>query len=87
MLKHLVKDIIVTYNQDEKYHNLKANLTVPLIMDIDQDAQARRSPLWGGERVKASRSSKPKSGLDYSTVTDLAKFLGWSTLHPLITAM
>lgn len=39
-------------------------------MDIDQDAQARRSPLWGGERVKASRSSKPKSGLDYSTVTD-----------------
>ena len=23
----------------------------------------------------------------YSTVTDLAKFLGWSTLHPLITAM
>lgn len=23
----------------------------------------------------------------YSTVTDLAKFLGWSTLHPLITAI
>ncbi len=23
----------------------------------------------------------------YSTVTDFAKFLGWSTLHPLITAM
>ena len=23
----------------------------------------------------------------YSTVTDLARFLGWSTLHPRITAM
>ena len=23
----------------------------------------------------------------YSTVTDFAKFLGWSTLHPLITAI
>jgi len=23
----------------------------------------------------------------YSTVTDLARFLGWSTLHPLSTAM
>ena len=23
----------------------------------------------------------------HSTVTDLAKFLGWSTLHPLATAM
>ena len=24
---------------------------------------------------------------NYSTVTDFAKFLGWSTLHPLITAI
>jgi len=24
---------------------------------------------------------------NYSTVTDFAKFLGWSTLQPLITAM
>lgn len=24
---------------------------------------------------------------DYSTVTDFARFLGWSTLQPLITAM
>ena len=87
ILKKLVNDIIVTYNQHEKYHNLKVNLTVPLIMDINQDAQASRAPLWGGERVRASRLGKPKSGLDYSTVTDLAKFLGWSTLQPLITAI
>ena len=25
--------------------------------------------------------------LDYSTVTDLAKFLGWSTLHPRCSAI
>jgi hypothetical protein len=76
VLKKLVKDIIVSYNQDEKYHNLKVNLKVPLVMDIDRDAQASRTPSWGGERVKASKSSKPKSGLDYSTVTDLARFRG-----------
>ena len=28
-----------------------------------------------------------KSDNSYSTVTDFAKFLGWSTLHPLILAM
>ena len=87
VLKQLVKDIIVSYNHEEKYHNLKVNLKVPLVMDIDRDAQASRTPSWGGEQVKASRFSKPKTGLDYSTVTDLAKFLGLSTSKPNSTPM
>jgi hypothetical protein len=49
--------------------------------------------------MKTSRVSvtPPKSGRKaknqiepveaYSTVTDFAKFLGWSTLHPLMTAI
>ncbi len=76
LLKQLVKDIIVSYNQDEKYHNLKVNLKVPLIMGYEQDAEARRTPLWGVERSSLTQRRKPKSGLDYSTVTDLAKFRG-----------
>ena len=49
------------------------------------------SSLWGlGLAVKASLEEM--SGLNefaknYSTVTDLARFLGWSTSHPLRTAM
>ena len=39
-------------------------------MDINRDAQASRTPSWGDERVKASRFSKPNSGLDYSTVME-----------------
>ncbi len=40
--------------------------------------------LVGIKKVKAFRNE----GLGYySTVTDFARFLGWSTLQPLITAM
>jgi hypothetical protein len=36
---------------------------------------------------RASRYSRSNSEIYYSTVTDLARFLGWSTLQPRITAM
>jgi len=36
---------------------------------------------------RASRYSRSNSEIYYSTVTDFAKFLGWSTLQPRITAM
>jgi site-specific DNA recombinase len=86
VLKQLVKDIIVTYNQHEKCHNLKVNLTVPLIMDYTWGRQPSRSES-AGEGTNHTKLHKPKSVNSYSTVTDLAKFLGWSTLQPLITAI
>ncbi len=84
VMKQLVKDIIVTYNHAEKYHNLKVNLTVPLIMDYERDAKASWSRS-DSERSSQPRWSKPNSGHDYSTVTLLAKFLGLSTSNPLNT--
>jgi len=87
VLKHLVKDIIVTYNHDNKCHNLKVKLNVPLIMGYERDAEASRRTLCVGERSSQPQRRKPNIGHDYSTVTDLARFLGWSTLHPRITAI
>lgn len=37
--------------------------------------------------LSSLRGSNVGVGKDYSTVTDFAKFLGWSTLHPLISAI
>lgn len=76
VLKQLVKDIIVTYNQDEKCHNLKVNLAVPLIMGYEQDAEVRHTFLWGAERSSLPQRHKPKLVQNYSTVTDLAKLRG-----------
>ena len=38
-------------------------------------------------RLSDQRNGHLFISLNYSTVTDFAKFLGWSTLHPLITAI
>jgi len=43
-----------------------------------------------GKKIKKARKISPflfENFKNYSTVTDLAKFLGWSTLHSLITAI
>jgi hypothetical protein len=77
VLKHLVKDIIVTYNQGEKCHNLKVNLAVPLIMDYTLGRPPSRRTLCVGEGTNQTILRKPKSGHDYSTVI---KFLPSSVL-------
>ena len=78
---------IVTYNHQEKCHNLKVNLNVPLIMGYERDAEASRRTLCVGERSSLPIRRKPKSGHDYSTVTLLARLRGLSTSNPLNTPM
>lgn len=73
VLKKLVKDIIVSYNQDEKYHNLRVNLKIPLIMDIHRGDPARHTPSWGAERSSLPQRRKPNLVQNYSTVTDFAR--------------
>ena len=46
------------------------------------------APTWlQGAPALIKSLGKPKSGHDYSTVTDFAKFLGLSTSNPLNTPM
>jgi hypothetical protein len=86
-MKNITKRILVTYNKEAKYHTLKVDLSVPFLMDARRAQAARRPPLWGGEPIKKVLGRKPKSGLDYSTVTLLAKLRGLSTSNPLMTPM
>ncbi len=87
VLKNITKQILVTYNKDEKYHTLNVDLSVPLIMASRRASAASRPPLWGGEHNRKVWVRKPKSGLDYSTVTLLARLRGLSTSNPLNTPM
>lgn len=55
---------------------------------------AKLTPFFIGNRkiqTKKDAKLRPLNYImvsnNYSTVTDFAKFLGWSTLHPLITAI
>ncbi|MEY4383108.1 MAG: hypothetical protein RI995_650, partial [Bacteroidota bacterium] len=57
---------------------------VPLIMDYTREAAASWSRS-DSERSSLHLRRKPKSGHNYSTVTDLAKLRGMSTFRPLAT--
>ena len=56
-------------------------------MGYERDAEARHTLLRGAERYGLPQRRKPKSGHDYSTVTDLAKLRGLSTSKPRNTPM
>ena len=43
---------------------------MPLIVDARRAPAANRPPLWGGEPIRRVLGRKPKSGHDYSTVTE-----------------
>ena len=80
-----MKEILITYNDKEKVHILTINFKLPVIANDEKSNPASvvvKPP-------KDGRKSHEQNGSvgDYSTVTDLARFLGWSTLQPLRTAI
>jgi hypothetical protein len=87
LLNTILDKILVNYDPIEKVHNLTLNFKIPVLF---RDGNEGREPT----RVTIT---PPKSGRkkknqnepvrDYSTVTDFAKFRGWSTSQPRITAM
>ena len=87
ILRTVLDNIIVDYDKVERVHRLIINFRIPVIFRDEVHPK-------GGSQVviKPPKSGrKPKNQLttvgNYSTVTDLARFLGWSTLQPLNTAI
>ena len=87
ILRTVLDNIIVDYDKVERVHGLTINFRIPVIFRDEVH------PKGGSQVVIKSPISgrKPQNQLtpvrDYSTVTDLARLRGWSTLHPRITAM
>ena len=82
-LKLVVKDILVEYDHIDKVHVLTINFKIPVILrdeneGLTQSTRVIVKPPKSGR--KPSNQSEPF--LNYSTVTDFAKFLGLSTSIP-----
>ena len=101
ILDTYVSKIKVKYYEETQQHDIKINFRFPLVDDGIEYMKDSNSKMkwdkWGNPyRVKMGRTQISLSQLNssnigvgniHSTVTDLAKFLGWSTFLPSITAM
>ncbi len=89
LLNVVLENIIVDYDHDQKLHRLTIKFKIPVV--IGKDGGQGSSPAVI-DLLPVKRGGKRKSGQNapvgnYSTVTLLARFLGWSMLQPRITAM
>ena len=101
ILDSYVTKINVNYYKETQQHNVKIYFKIPIVNDGIEYVKNPKSKMkwdkWGNSyRVKKGdnvislssfRGSNTGVGKPYSTVTDLARFLGWSTFFPSLTAM
>lgn len=81
-----MKEIFVTYDDKEKVHLLPINFKLHVIMENNEKLNPASVVV---KPPKAGRKSHDQNSAvgDYSTVTDLARLRGWSTLQPRNTAI
>ena len=88
LLKLIIDKIRVEYDLVEKIHILTINFKIPVFIQEGNEVSLKQSSVV----ITPPKSGRnPKNQIEpvgnYSTVTDLAKLRGWSTLQPLITAI
>ncbi|HCF04547.1 recombinase family protein [Flavobacterium sp.] len=86
-LRLVIKEIVVEYDHTDKVHILTIHFKIPVILRDGNEGQELTRVIITPPKSGRKPSNKNVPVGDYSTVTDLAKFLGWSTLQPLITAI
>jgi predicted nucleic acid-binding Zn-ribbon protein len=96
LLKLILKNIIVDHNPETNLHHLKINFKLPVLTDFNsilKNKMVNHQPdSISHKKIDTSETTiyqahQPNHVGNYSTVTDLAKFRGWSTLQPLLMAM
>ena len=91
LLKTVLDLISVDYDWEEKVHRLYIHFKIPV---VTQD-EVKTGNSGNGDKYLISRPQEITDNQNgqlnpvenYSTVTDFARFLGWSTLQLRITAM
>ena len=100
-LKEYVDKIYVEWDKKTNTHNIKINFKLNIVKDkgelvskdIYKTVKGKNEIDINGINVRkfTNHINKKRQNktylLNYSTVTDLAKFLGWSTFLPSSTAM
>ena len=87
LLNTILDKILVDYDPLEKVHILTINFKIPVLLgDEDRPKGGRNQVVIKPPKSGRKPLDQSEPVRDYSTVTDLARFLGWSTSHPRITA-
>jgi hypothetical protein len=87
VLDSLLNKVILSHDSKTLIHQLDLHLRIPLVVTGNKKGESKDSPIISNfNSLKVSKDLIHARPL-YSTVTDLAKFLGWSTLQPLKTAI
>ena len=87
VLTHFIQSITLSYQTDKKVHELHLFLKIPLIYEGVKRTVSKNVPHRKHLKLSKTLTDQPNTRSDYSTVTLFAKFLGWSTLQPRMTAM
>jgi hypothetical protein len=87
ILTHFIQSITLSYHNEKKVHELTLFLKIPLIFEGVKRTISKNVPRKNLLNPLKTLTDQPNTRSYYSTVTDLAKFRGWSTLQPLITAI
>ena len=85
LLKAVIDFIVVDYDTIEKVHRLKVQFKIPVFQKVKEKNDKNRVFDSFKSLIKSIDQNSPVH--NYSTVTDLARLRGWSTLQPLSTAM
>jgi hypothetical protein len=87
ILVHLLDKVILKHDPTTLLHTLDLHLRIPLIMPPTKKGNTLRAPFKNLMKPLLNQVDQLSTFGNYSTVTLFAKFLGWSTLQPLMTAM
>ena len=76
-LTHLfIHSIILSYDNKNKVHEITLFLKIPLVFGHHKTQDLKNVPIKNTSVSLTGQQDQPDTLWDYSTVTDLAKFLG-----------
>ena len=91
LLKSVLDFISVDYDWEEKVHRLYIHFKIPVVTQdggkTGKSGNGDKYLIFPPLKLIDNQNGQINSVENYSTVTDLARFLGWSTLQLRITAM
>lgn len=89
VLKSVLDQITVDYDHQEKVHLLYIQFRIPVFYGVNGKENGKSDKYLISRPLKTlvNPNDQPSSVENYSTVTDFARFRGWSTLQFRMTAM
>ena len=88
VLHQIIERIILDHDPQKRVHYLDVHFRIPMVFEDTKKGRTLSTRILKNPvKTTSKRPNHTSPGLHYSTVTDFARFRGWSTLQPRITAM